>query len=121
LKKFTYYSIVLPIKVRDKGVRYMLRITVEGEASQVDKLWDHLKRDSALHLWDQAEMIKPNSNEKNRVCYVQLKEKEQGLSRICLTTENGELISFDLSNCQVIALETGKQLVIGYHYDIFGS
>ncbi|WP_028777903.1 hypothetical protein [Shimazuella kribbensis] len=99
----------------------MLRIMVEGEASQVDKFWGHLKMDSTLHLWDQTEMIKPNSNEKNRVCYVQLKEKEPSLSRICMTTENGELISFDLSNCQVLELETGKQLVLGYHYDIFGS
>lgn len=97
----------------------MLRVTVEGETEQVDQLWRHLRRDECLHLCDVTEMIKPNSIDKNVVCFLQLKEKKQALSRICLTTDKGEVISLDLSNCHVLELETGKRLVMGYHYDIF--
>lgn len=106
-------------QAQKKEDEYMLRLTVEGEAEQVDQLWEHLKRDECLHLWDVSEMIKPNSIEKNRLCYLQFKEKKQALSRVCLTTDKGEVISLDLSNCHVLKLETGKQLVMGYHYDIF--
>ncbi|MCH5586488.1 hypothetical protein MK805_16230 [Shimazuella sp. AN120528] len=99
----------------------MLRLTVEGEAEQVDQLWEHLSRDACLHLWDVSEMVKPNSIDKNKLCFLQFKEKKQTLSRVCMTTEKGEVISFDLSNCHILELETGKQLVLGYHYDIFHS
>lgn len=85
----------------------------------MDELCEHLRRDECLHLWDVTEMIKPNSIDKNVVCFLQFKEKKQVLSRVCLTTYKGEVISFDLSNCNVLELETGKRLVMGYHYDIF--
>jgi hypothetical protein len=97
----------------------MLRVTVEGETKQVEQLHDHFKKDGRFHLWDQTEMIKPNSHEKNMVFFLQVKPKKDELSRICLTTEKGEVISFDLLNCHLLELETGKQLVVGYHYDIF--
>jgi hypothetical protein len=102
-----------------RGGSNMLRLTVEGETAQVDEFFDHLRRDECLHLWDITEMIKPNTIDKNMVCFLQLKEKKQTLSRVCLTTDKGDVISFDLSNCHVLELETGKRFVMGYHYDIF--
>jgi hypothetical protein len=99
----------------------MLRLTVEGEKEQVDELWEKMKDDLELRVWDHAEMIKPNSNEKNMVCYIQVKAKQPSISRVGITTDKGEVISFDLSNCHHLELEEGKQIVIGYHYDIFGG
>ncbi len=97
----------------------MLRVSIEEETEQVDLMLNQLKANPCYQICDQTELIQPNSTEKNLVCYLYPKTVKRSISRVFLTTTNGESISFELLNCHTLELEAGKQLVFGWNYDIY--
>jgi hypothetical protein len=69
----------------------LLRVTIEGEAEQVDFMRNQLRMDPSYRLCDHSELIKPNSNEKNLVCYLYPKQVNRSISFVQLSTTNGEI------------------------------